>query len=403
MPGIRPLLRLLGADTKRIDAALANIEEMQPDRLITVPDRFNDLFVNSGWVMHDSMHFETAARAVELAEADRADEAESVLLEHYSVEEISLRLTSMLGVRAFRPRMELAELALIDFKEGRYHASTPVVLGLADGLWQALTGRALFSKDAQLVVPDSIVGHSKGLVSLIRVLSRERQTTTTEPITIPYRNGILHGMDLGYANLTVAIKTWALLFATGDLARRIERPEQPARPRRTIADLAKTLADTADTKRRQDAWRPRALALGRDIPPSGGAEDYEHGSPERALVEFIDLWRVRNYGHMARYLSQLNFVETRVNTIPLRVRAIYDDKTLQSFQFLALDDRGSGMMTARTLVRYTSSSGEMIEQAFTFRLINEDDEGHLAPRGKPGTTWKLIDWELYGPVISPET
>lgn len=40
----------------------------------------------------------------------------------------------MKGIRAFHPRVGLAQKALIDYEEERYHACVPVVLSLLDGL-----------------------------------------------------------------------------------------------------------------------------------------------------------------------------------------------------------------------------------------------------------------------------
>jgi hypothetical protein len=52
----------------------------------------------------------------------------------------------------------------------------------------------------------------------LQVMSETRNTTTTDPIRIPFRHGILHGTDLGYNNKIVAAKAFAALLAVGDYA-----------------------------------------------------------------------------------------------------------------------------------------------------------------------------------------
>lgn len=43
-------------------------------------------------------------------------------------------------------------------------------------------------------------------------MTRSRNKTTTEDLTLPLRHGILHGRDLGYSNQMVAAKCWAVGF-----------------------------------------------------------------------------------------------------------------------------------------------------------------------------------------------
>ena len=59
--------------------------------------------------------------------------------------------------------------------------------------------------------------YSKGLNALNRIFQKMRQKTVTDEITIPFRHGIVHGMDLGYDNRMVAAKCWAALFAASGM------------------------------------------------------------------------------------------------------------------------------------------------------------------------------------------
>ncbi len=93
--------------------------------------------------------------------------------------------------------------------------------------------RGFFAEGVSLTAWDSVAAHDKGLNELKTIFQTGRYATTTEQITVPYRNGIIHGMDLGYDNKTVAAKSWAALFAARDWAMRVEQglliapPEEP--------------------------------------------------------------------------------------------------------------------------------------------------------------------------------
>lgn len=63
---------------------------------------------------------------------------------------------------------------------------------------------------------DSIAAHETGLQTIASLFSESRNKTNDEVITLPYRNGILHGRELAFDNKLVAAKVWATLFAIKD-------------------------------------------------------------------------------------------------------------------------------------------------------------------------------------------
>jgi|GEM_PF-5508124 len=213
-PALKPFLRLVGVDTSSIEDALERVDELaeQIDEMGMIPDRFNDLFGPRGWIIYELMNLEVAKDAIEKAEAGDLEGAEDVLLDYFNVDTVKWQLRTMYAVEAFRPRMDLAEKALLDYEKGRYHACTPVVLAQIDGLVSELHDeqRGFFSDAADLEAWDSLAAHSKGLNQLSAIFRKGRRKTTTEPIDIPYRHGIMHGRDLGYDNKIVACKTWQL-------------------------------------------------------------------------------------------------------------------------------------------------------------------------------------------------
>ncbi len=135
LPFASPFLKIFGVDTNQMKEAFAEFDKLEEQfwDLSEFPDKFNDIFSSRGWIIYGSLNLDTAKEAVEIAETD-IDAAEKFLVEYYTPENVQFLLRMMQGVEAFRPRMELAELAFIDYKEKRYHACVPVILALMDGL-----------------------------------------------------------------------------------------------------------------------------------------------------------------------------------------------------------------------------------------------------------------------------
>jgi hypothetical protein len=73
------------------------------------------------------------------------------------------------------------------------------------------------------------------------------------------------------------------------------------------------------------------------------------------------------------------------------VRERYASKLLKTFEFVGVDDYAPAITDIQTKLVYEEDSQE-IEEYFEFRMINEDAEGRAAVRGKPNTTWVVLNW-----------
>jgi hypothetical protein len=396
MPFLGPVLKLFGVDVSQMKEALAGAGELErmAEELASIPDSFNDLFSGRGWIIYDFMNVEVAKAAIKKGESGDIDAAEADLVDYYSPETVEWKLRTMLGIKAFRPRMPLAEKALDDYREGRYHACVPVILALMDGLVNELheKRRGFFAEEVDLKAWDSIAAHSKGLNTLTRIFQTGRYKTTTDPITLPYRNGIMHGMDLGYDNKTVAAKSWAALFATRDWAVRAEQgtlSEQPEKPKKTWGELFKQIRENAEDRARIEAWKPRDVRLGEDVPVTGEASDFKEGTPEHALAEFLNYWKARNYGYMSRRLP----VGQRepMNKAAARVRGSFSAKKFQGFELQSISENAAALTLIETRLKY-EEDGQSVECSITFRLINESADGNPCVSGKPGSGWSIYNW-----------
>lgn len=390
LPVIAPILKPFGIDLSKVEESLSGIDNLktQLDEMVEYLEKFNEYFAEDGWVMYDRMNAKSAKKAVGLVNDGRPKEALSFLVEYYRPELVKRELYAMNRIGAFRPRIALAQKALEDYSAGRYHACIPVILALMDGLVNDLhpEQKGIHSEGVQLNAWDSIAAHNKGLGILVRKLRKERKKTRTDEITFPFRNGILHGMDLGYDNQVVAAKTWALLFTIGDWAERAERGllNEPApEPEKGLKEILVSLKKTNEIKLALNDWGPRILDVGEDLPASGNPEEYDEETPERALVEFLSFWMKRNYGYMAQLISPM------LQTSPKEVRQVYEDKNLEKFEILSITDQGASLTRINVKLFYEKEK----EDEFIVCYVN--DEGRSAVQGVEVGKWALTKWGIY--------
>jgi hypothetical protein len=401
LPFANPFLNILGVNTNEMKGAIVDFDRLEKEfiELSELPDKFNDALSSRGFIIFDSINPEVAIEASRIAETD-VDEAEKFLINHFTPEIVETYLYMMNGVKAFRPRMDLAEKALIDYKEERYHACIPVILALMDGLVNELNrqqNRSFFAEGSDLRAWDCITAHEKGLNSLKEVLHVGRYKTTTEEISIPYRNGILHGMDLGYANKTVAAKTWAALFAVRDWAIKAESKalsEPPPEPPPTWEGIFNDIKNHSEWKKsfEQHAkqWKPRLISIGEDIPKTGVIEDFQIDTPERKLIEFLVYWKKKNYGKMADCIW--SYLQLPGKQMAGRVRQVYGSYFLIGFELLEIIDEAPSVTEIRVLLT-CESNGNSFNKEVRFRLVvNDGLDNKPLMRGMPNSTWGVVNW-----------
>lgn len=402
MPILRPVLKLFKADISKIDDAFEKSKEMELQlvKLSTIPDKFNDTFARYGWIMYEMMDLDLAEKSISLAENEDIDAAEQELVNHYTPERVKWKLLTMHGVRAFHARMELANKALTDYEEERYHACVPVVLALLYGMVNEIHGkqkgvrRGFSSEEADLEAWDSIAAHSKGLNELKRIFNTGRYSTVTDDITIPYRNGILHGMDLGYDNKTVAAKSWAALFAAREWAIKAEQgllEEQPEKPQKSWKELFRDIDELNQVKKYQKEWIPREC-VPEENQIISESNEFATGTPERTLAEFLLLWKKRNYGKMSDHLSRfINGNETKA--FPAQIRSIYSTKSFSGFTIDRIVETAPSITFINGVLNYVENNTTESE-SITVRIIAETPAGDMALRITNETGWRIMDMNI---------
>lgn len=400
----REVLQELGVDVDHIEEVLEtyDLEELtdRAEHLTTLPDRFNDQLGSADWIIYEDLNLEVAETAVEHAEAGDMDAAERVLIEYYDAETVEWHIKRLASIDAFRSRQELVEQALTDYDAGRYHAYILVVLVQLDGMVQQAypkgdgESRGFASNEAKLEAWDSIAGHATGLEYLQDLMLRGRKTTRTEKINKPYRNGILHGMDLGYATERVAAKTWEALFAAGEWARKAENddldPPAEDTPKQTVPEALEAAIEqheeTQDVKQAIDAWEPRDVVVGREIPASGSPADYNEGTPERAVVDFFSYWADENYGKMAASL----ITSAGETEHPGDLRREFEHLEVRSFELVNIDEKAPAQRTI-TVALEIEHSGKSISAEKSVVVTRVGLDGRPAVPEHEDGTWTITN------------
>ena len=144
------------------------------------------------------------------------------------------------------------------------------------------------------------------------------------------------------------------------------------------------------------AWQARSAPELATIPPSGSPDQYEEGSPERALAELVELWARGDFDGMARLVHQplAGPPKTRETARIARDLRTLEKAELVSWEILELSDRSAATTTARVGVQLRKGD-ETTGREADLQLLYLDARGEVAIRGTGGGSWVVMNfWEL---------
>lgn len=274
---LKSILNLLPVSGKEELKKNISTIEQQINALRFELDKFNKHYSDLGWIAYESMNSDLMKEVIKLAEDNKRDDGEHLLLEYYADDDrIKYLLTRLKNRTGFSKRYELLRKAYEDYKSGRFHSCIPVFLMIIDGVVDEVTksNKGFFASDFNPNLWNSIVGHESGLAKIAKIYAKTRKKVNTEPITLPYRNGILHGKDINYDNDLVATKCLATIFAVGDWVEQYEsgkhiKPESP-KPQSILQQLKEFIESLIAFQKQHDEneknkdeiekWQPRHVS-----------------------------------------------------------------------------------------------------------------------------------------------
>lgn len=396
-----------GLKSQSLNEAFSQLPDLkkQFELLSQSPDKFNNHFAQRGWIAHESMNSDLMLTSIELADKALIEVAEQELIDYYSSDQMKWLLHQLKSIEAFTIRYNFFLLAYEDTIAERYHAVVPVLLMMIDGVVNDIDkSKGFFAEKTDLTAWDSIAAHSTGLTALKEIFNDSRRKTVKEEITLPYRNGILHGRDLGYANKIVAAKCWAALFAIKDWANSLKQgkknpppPEPETSLKESWSQLKDSLTNYAESKKRNDlvskkieAWKPRKLTIGTDIPEKGFSADYTEYTPEQEAIRFAEYWTKNNYGAIAKQIHHFSKTPINESKEAGKARKVFEGKKLVDYKIFAIKDC-SPAITEVTLTTVIEHDSKKHDKQITLRFIYEGKDNEILIFGDIDGKWRFIE------------
>ncbi len=388
--------------------------EKQFNVLSKSPDLFNHHFSELGWIAHESMNQDLMLECIELARKNEINKAEEKLADYYTSDNLKWLSRQLKGTPAFQKRYELIRLAYEDTIAKRFHSSVPIVLMIIDGGVNDIDkNKGFFTETTDLTAWDSIAAHSTGLSKLRDILNKGRNRTNTDEIFLPYRNGILHGRDLSYANKFVSAKCWLTLIAINDWAKALKKnKENPPKEtknlsfKESLSELKQTLSDYSqhqekmkETSKHLDGWQKREIIINQDIPSHGSLSDYKDLTPEKDAVHFLNNWENKNYGGIAKQICYFK-KDINISQEAGRVRKVFDKKNLKRFEITSVEDCAPAITEVMITVKYEFEHKDF-ETEIKLRMIYQNEKGENLVFGQEGGQWKFIDSFFFHKIEYP--
>jgi len=379
-----PALNWLGA---KLDKETLVETSRIAEQLLTLQAEFNDTFAKRGWIASGAINTEAALQALALAKTQRWDEADQVLAASYPASYIRAQLGSMTKLQCFAPRMTLARLALDDYEAGRYHACVPVTLALIDGTAKDLTGAGVFRANLRVKPKESFLEIGPGIASLFTALSAPRMITSTSTIAIPFRHGIIHGTDLGYANSIVAAKAWAALLALGHYAKDFLEPPPKPGPRlmEILREAARTREELDEMEAESRDWQPRDSA---SLERVYASQQFDDGTPEAAVAAALKAWSGGKWLLLAQASSDAHKPGAKAQGLVSKLKSNLGPPP-DRFEVTSVEESWCAGWVSVRLVRGEDA------QDLRLRLLKIDETGAWPPKPKMSRRWVLHDlWPL---------
>ena len=354
---------------------LRNLEK-QLDNMLTQTAAFNERFSSYGWCAYDSMSFALIESANDAFDKSGIEAAEQVLINYYTDDVSKIVHWIKNSSDAFFVRNNLIDRFFEDHFAGRYYSSVPLALIIVDGAVNDFTkSKGFFAEGTSVDAWDCLVGCSDGLSKLKGIFNQNRTKTNTERITLPYRNGILHGRDLNYANEYVSCKCVALMFAIADWMKmknseqtRKEKYEKSLNPP-PIRESLLRLAENKKIREEISSWKKRSVTVGEDIPASGKVEDYAEYPYIVKIVEMLDAWKSRNYGKLSIYLQRMFSSSLSAGKRAGECRTIFENKILNCFEIIEVEERACAL--SKVVVRVSFTTDIEKEATLVFGCVYE--------------------------------
>lgn len=374
--------------------------EEQLKHLKKIIESYNKYFPELGWCAYDHMNTLLMEKAVDAYEKDGPDAGEKVLIEYYKtdVKDVLIRLKH--GLNPLAERKELIEKAFEDHFAERYHASVPLFLIIIDGSVNDFTkSKGFFAEGTDVTAWDCLVGCDESLTKIKSIFNKGRPITTHEEIRMPYRNGILHGRDLNFANEYVSCKCVSLLFAISDwmnMKCSEERRKEIFNKKNNPPPISESLQKINQSRKDKEEirkWNRREIKIGINLPATPTIEECTEYPYVIPIVQAFSYWQNKNYGELSRVFKNMFSRDVSDGKRAGECRSLFNEKEFISFKIKEIEERDCSL--TKILVQ---ASWKMNEKTFSelleFGCAYQDNNENIAFPWRENGQWVLIPWNV---------
>ncbi len=394
------ILRLPNSPEKLQLLATIEAVEAQAAELETLPQEFiefNGYFNGRGWRAHDSMSTDTVKEANRLARQGDIDTAENMLMESYT-QRFDFFFIILRGLPNYFEREHIFEKAKERFFNEDYISCVPLILMMIDGISNDVMNKGIFAKDINLDAWDCFSTIGDDIDEFIKLITSSRSVFNHDQISIPYRNGILHGRDVGYDNKLLAIKSWSLLFSTRDiLIKKINAQKDMVNfeeeQQRQLDELIKYIEDPQQydaeaTHFTQSLykWKPTRTESEWEAALSAPSQ-FQESSPEYAVTAFLASWKEKNYGLMAKAVFREN--GKTIGKLAGDIRNRMRDVSLDGF-FIESAQEDKGSVAFWVNLHLSRASGKNYTQKGSLLLFSYRGDT-IVYDSNPANEWRLSE------------
>lgn len=390
-----PLIYIFSPNLRSFKEKFFEIEKMS--HIFHLPDQFNELFSQNGWICCNSLSQKVLEQSVALGLSGQISEAHQLLIDSVDEKFIDLILLKSRTREHFKLRIPLLNLLKTDYLEQRYHACIPLLLALIDGLANDISKHiGFFAKNSDFELFDSITAHSSGLPFLKKIMNSSRKQTNDEKLTIPYRHGILHGRDLNFDNKEVASKCWWTLAALIDWSDDLTQKKEPEKEKTLFEILENSQANTAYINRMNN-WKKRTS---RDLNfwKNQTLETLEINSPEYILLLFLDAWKNRQWGKIPPLLQ--HNIQEHHGKASKEVKNDYSPIRILDYYIQDSIDERSSLTRIKILLKFIKNNTENSTSIDVFLTYSDTTTSQSELRGEPNGKWYIIQSSLSSIIFS---
>lgn len=396
---INRFLRKFRLGSNKIDKLEGDFTKIKSEltKLHSYPKKYTEYFSPYGFVAYSSIDFTMMEKSVNLYEEEKIEESIVVIREHYSADKIEERFLFIRNSSINPNRIRLITNVLEDYKNEKYYSVIPVLLMMIDGIIADIDKYGMHSQKSELSTWDMFEAENLGLKMIKDIFSKSRKKTTIEKIPFPYRNGILHGRDLGYDTEEIAILSWAYLFAVIDFVQskksEKERQEKYIKDNEKVSfrELYTDIQQQEEVKKKISKWKARIISdkYVHDI----NSNCSEINNPECVVIEYLNYFRKSNFGMMVKNEYRTDIVtDKNYGLFAKKVKEKFSEIKLENFEIISVEDTVPAI-TVVTVELDVLYYGEREKKAIEIRCIIQA-EGKTAIHGDMDGVWKIMPFFL---------